>query len=126
MSEFRELMEVSAHKAGQYWMTTPDAVKRLSAKLVGHAERLAKLKKQYSPNKASWGAGSRGEDASRHRIPSFGAKINLNVSLQWDSNASALVPARKSSIAVLSSRLLRQLRRVGPTHRRHPSQLARC
>jgi len=45
MSEFRELMEVSGHKAGQYWMTTPDAVKRLSNKLVGHTERLAKLKK---------------------------------------------------------------------------------
>lgn len=45
MSEFRELMELTGHKAGQYWMTTADAVKRLSAKLVGHAERLAKFKK---------------------------------------------------------------------------------
>jgi hypothetical protein len=45
MREFKILMEMSGHKAGQYWMTTPDAVKRLSAKLVGHAERLAKLKK---------------------------------------------------------------------------------
>lgn len=45
MEAFKKLMEERGHKSGPKWLKTPDAVKRISAKLVTHAERLAKLKK---------------------------------------------------------------------------------
>jgi hypothetical protein len=46
MDAFKKLMEERGQKAGPRWLKTPDAVKRISAKLVMHAERLAKLKKR--------------------------------------------------------------------------------
>ncbi|QDU98601.1 hypothetical protein [Lignipirellula cremea] len=45
MDAFRKIMEERGRKAGPKWLKTPDAVKRISAKLVTHTERLAKLKK---------------------------------------------------------------------------------
>jgi hypothetical protein len=42
---FKKLMVERGHKAGPKWLKTPDAVKRISAKLVMHTERLTKLKK---------------------------------------------------------------------------------
>jgi hypothetical protein len=45
MDAFKKLMEERGHKAGPRWLKTLDAVKQISAKLVTHTERLAKLKK---------------------------------------------------------------------------------
>jgi hypothetical protein len=45
MDAFKKRMEERGQKAGPRWLKTPDAVKRISDKLVGHTERLAKLKK---------------------------------------------------------------------------------
>lgn len=43
---FRDLMNQAGHKCGAYWLTTPDAVNRVSEKLKMHGERLSKIKAQ--------------------------------------------------------------------------------
>lgn len=45
MDAFRKLLVQRGHKAGPKWLKTPDAVNRISAKLITHTERLTKLKK---------------------------------------------------------------------------------
>lgn len=43
---FRDLMDQAGHKCGAYWLTTNDAVERISEKLKFHSERLSKIKRQ--------------------------------------------------------------------------------
>ena len=43
---FRDLMNQAGYKCGAYWLTTPDAVKRVSEKLKTHGERLSNIKDQ--------------------------------------------------------------------------------
>ena len=46
IESFRDLMNQAGHKCGAYWLTTPDAVNRVSEKLKMHGERLSKIKAQ--------------------------------------------------------------------------------
>ncbi|MDO8333298.1 MAG: hypothetical protein Q7T35_01340 [Nitrosomonas sp.] len=43
---FRDLMNQAGHKCGAYWLTTADAVQRVSEKLKVHGERLSEIKKK--------------------------------------------------------------------------------
>ena len=43
---FRDLMNQAGHICGEYWLTTPDAVSRVSEKLKKHGKRLSEIKAQ--------------------------------------------------------------------------------
>lgn len=48
---FRDLMMQAGHNCGPYWLTTPDAVERVSEKLRHEGERLKKIKEQQEDAK---------------------------------------------------------------------------
>lgn len=46
LDQFRDLVDQAGYKCGAYWLTTPDAVSRVSEKLKEHGTRLSQMKAQ--------------------------------------------------------------------------------